>query len=782
MYWLLDKGSQQKVRDDIDGLVNSLSTIKSKVAHSDQIFPFQGRKLITQAKTTIEILSNNEAVVVDPFMGSGSFAYAASFLRRKVSANEFEPYTFLMASAPYRFGLYGYSTAYKSFLTKARQLIEHYYHTTCTCGNVIAMDSLFFDREPLEFFDVTPHERLGPKGKNIVYRGKYKCQKCEKTEKFFDKGDLKRMKSIERLPEPDIFDTELIENSRINLSGDFVHYANLFSKRSKLVMNELWGLVSEMDFDEPEAEFIRQTLLSIMPQAKYKDYRSKSQDLHCPPLQLREVNLLNRFEKQAKKRLRTLEKYALGNSSATLKCMDYRDFLGSFDGNSIDLIITDPPWNDGNAYFEKSQLYHPWINFDLKKDRDRLAKEVVVSDSPSRPDKQGSDQWWADISRFFELSYHTLKPHRYLVLFFRPVPASRWIENLNKIKLLARINGFEPLLAIDTHSNDPSMRIQQSVHYAFSSDIVMVFLRLADMERRSYEDEIDLDELGFRAAVDEQESRYEPFTRQRWNSRFANICKDMNVPGIRSPKRRNQANLIFERTCEKVSPGLYLPRPDTPYSDEIFGTPYIERVSLYVPYVIEDLLANQDRFSFDQFLLKLAEFVENGTRSIIGEITGDSENSIKSLLEIYAEPIESGKYFVPRETPNIPSHITSILDLDPYEFERFCAKLLQAEGYSSVVVAGRSGDRGVDIRCTDKRGNLVVVQCKRYTKSNVSATPLQRLHSFAVTRGAERMICITTTGYTTDAIDEAKKIGVELIDRERLNELVDHHKFFTSTS
>ena len=201
-----------------------------------------------------------------------------------------------------------------------------------------------------------------------------------------------------------------------------------------------------------------------------------------------------------------------------------------------------------------------------------------------------------------------------------------------------------------------------------------------------------------------------------------------------------------------------------------------------MPYVIEELLTNQDRFTFSQFLLKLAEFVENGTRSIIGEISGGSDNAIRSLLEIYAIPVESGRYFVPRETPNIPSHILDILGLDPYEFERFCAKLLELEGYTSVAVTGRAGDRGVDIRCMDKQGNLVAVQCKKYTKSNVSATPLQRLHSFAVTRGAKRMICITTTGYTADAKDEATKIGVELIDRDRLNELVDHHRLFTNSN
>ena len=573
MYWLLDHENQQIVRGVLDRLVNGLSNEMTRTVHSDQIFPFQGRKSIAQAKFTIEVLSDDGGLVVDPFMGSGSFAYAASFSGRKVIANEFEPYTYMMATAPYKFDEHGYAEACLNFLKKGRQLLEHYYHTTCTCGNVIAMDSLFFDREPREYSDVTAHERLGPKGENIVYRGKHKCKKCGSTGKFFDKSDMQRMKSIEQEADPEIFDMELIENSRINISGDFACYANLFPKRSKLVMSGLWNLASKLELNKPDTEFIQQTLLSIMPQAKYKDYRSKSQDLHCPPLQLREVNLLNRFERQAKKRMTTLQNYALGNANAELKCEDFREFLNSLKSSSIDLIITDPPWNDGNAYFEKSQLYHPWINYDLKKDKERLAKEVVVSDSPTRPDKQGDDQWWADIATFFALSYRTLKPHRYLALFFRPVPASRWIENLNKIKLLARINGFEPLLAIDTHSNDPSMRLQQSAHYAFSNDIVMVFLRLAELERRNYENEVDLDELGFKAAVDEQESNFEPFSRISWASRFAEVCTTMKVPGVRSPKRRNQLNQIFARSCEEVGSGKYLPRPDSPYSDEILGLP-----------------------------------------------------------------------------------------------------------------------------------------------------------------------------------------------------------------
>lgn len=110
----------------------------------------------------------------------------------------------------------------------------------------------------------------------------------------------------------------------------------------------------------------------------------------------------------------------------------------------------------------------------------------------------------------------------------------------------------------------------------------------------------------------------------------------------------------------------------------------------------------------------------------------------------------------------------------------FVAKILELEGYSNVVVSGRAGDRGVDVRCNNKNGDLVIVQCKRYTKSKIGSTPIQRLHSFANTRGAKEMICITTTDFTPDGYDEARLTGVRTIERNELEHIVHKHNIFHS--
>lgn len=780
MYWLLKEEKQKEVREIIDDLIFSLSTVNHKPPHKDQVFPFQGRKAIDHAMKVIDVLTSEGGTICDPFVGSGSFAYAGAKTKRKVLANEFEPYTNRMAYSPFSLpNKDEVKTDFFDFVCHVRPYVDHLYRTRCVCGEIFPLDSLFYDRSPIRYRDVSSHERLGDNDENITFRGKFRCKSCGAIDKHFDDYDQKVLDEIDALSDH-FFDFRLIENSRINLSSDFLEYSSLFPKRSRVVLSYIWSELQVFNIGADSKRFIENAFLSIIPLSKYKDYRSKSQDLHCPPVMLRESNILNALIKQVEKRTKSLFGYGIENyKNLEFSMSDYRDFLDSLERNSVDLVITDPPWNDGNAYFERAQLYHPWIGFDLKKDQDRLSKEVIVTDSPERTEKGGKEQWWSDIEELFSKSNRVLKTHSFLVLYFRPVPAKEWIVNFNRLKLIARVNGFEPLLTCDLSNKDPSMRVQQSAHYAFSSDLILTFIKLDEKERRIYIDGHDLDEVSFRVAVELQDKLFDSFTYKQWQSAIYIKAKSMGLMKLHLPKYSSLLNSSFKRTCEERHLGKYLPKPITPYSDEIFNTPYIERVSLYVPYVIEELLSKSDKFTFDQFLLKIAEFVENGTRSILKDILNDSENSIQSLLNLYAEPIEGGLFFTKRPLPKIPSNIANLLELTPYEFEAFVAKLLELEGYTNVIVSGQSGDRGVDVRCNDQNGGLVIVQCKRYTKSNIGSTPIQRLHSFAVTRGAVRKICVTTTDYTSDGYDEAAKAGVELINRDKLESLVYKHNMFS---
>lgn len=778
MYWLLDDEKKNNVRNTITALVTELADANS-TTQSDQLFPFVGRKDRNKSKIIVSRLSESGATVVDPFSGSGIFSYAASELGRTVKSNEWEPYTHRISSAPWRLPPNeDIQAALVQLEPRVKPKMDELYRITCVCGNEHVLDSLFFDRNPLNYRNVTNHERLGRNGENITYRGRYACPNCGTKEKFFDDSDEAHLQDIEARAIPngyqEIFDSRLIPNSRINLTGDFTVYKNLFPHRSRLALAYLWQSIKELDVDSSIKDFLYDAVLSILPQAKYKDYRSKSQDLHVPDRQLREVNIYYRFLDQVNSRESGLRSYPFHRSDGVspISNLDYRQFLEELN-SPADLMFTDPPWADGNAYFEKAQLYHPWLGYSLATDNERMSKEMVVTDAPSRHQAHDLESWWKDMDSFFQDAGKATRDYGYMALLFRPIPANQWLENLNKLKLLARKSGFEPLLTVDVSSEDPSMRIQQSASFVFSGDIVFVFLKLPQNIQRHFLKDVDMDYLAFKAAADLQESKRGTFTYREWRDRFAQLAIDEGVGDANLPAYETTVRQLFERYCDLTAGhDDYLPKADTPFSGQLFDIPAIERLFTYVPLVIDDLTRRTPTFTYEMFLLKLAEYVENGTRMLIDQI---QEIDIRELLLPYAAPIESSRQFTRRSLPQLPNGIKNIMELDPYDFEAFTATLLTRQGYTSVALIGRSGDRGVDVKAIDPSGEQTVVQCKRYLRSNVSATPIQRLHSFAITRGATKKVVITTSDFTPDAIDEARNTGTELINGRQLEALVATH-------
>ncbi|WP_112854698.1 DNA methyltransferase [Legionella feeleii] len=144
MYWLFKESEQKRIRKLIDDLVISLSSINHKPPHADQVFPFQGRKAINHAKTVINILTSQEETICDPFLGSGSFAYAGAMLKRNVIVNEFELYTNQMAYNPFNLpNKEDLKSSFDSYYKQVKPYIDNLYRTKCKCGQILPLDSLF---------------------------------------------------------------------------------------------------------------------------------------------------------------------------------------------------------------------------------------------------------------------------------------------------------------------------------------------------------------------------------------------------------------------------------------------------------------------------------------------------------------------------------------------------------------------------------------------------------------------------------------------------------------
>lgn len=768
MYWLLDYAEQENLRQKMIHLQTSILQIQPR-DQSEQVFPFIGRKSRSIARTIVEDLTEENGTVADAFGGSGTFAYAALDCRRKVFFNEWEPYAYRMSTAPFK-GVptdTDYEAALTQIKTRIQPVMNTIYKTKCpNCGAEISFDGLFFDREPREYYNPTVHERLGENGENIIFRGHYQCA-CGCKEKHYDDFDEEVRLNVEQMP-CDFPDVELIENSRLNFTApQFTQYQNLFSKRQKIALITLKNAIEEL----PDAtrRFFEEAFLSIAHCGKYTDYRSKSQDNHCPANRLKETNLYHRFLEKLEERKQYISTQNFNTDNIEASCLDYRTFLRRIFADSVDLLLTDPPYGDNAQYFEHAQRVHPLMGYSLINDAERLQNEVVISDARSRITKHNKEQFLADIERLFAEANRIIKSHGFMVLYFRPEQKD-WVSDLNKLKDFGRRHGFEPLLTISTGIKDPSMRALASAAWTFKNDVCFVFLKLEESERRWYEGEIDIDELVFLAASNAATEQGNPFVISRFNQELQSQLRRYGLMRLLHPAYADK----FQRTLNRFTTrdgAQYHLTGLSPYTFMNRDMNAEIRLREFAPIVIEELTTEGRGFTFEEYVIHLSSYMENGSRKIIDELHA-ANRLIPELLTVYAfEDPEQGKFFardteIAAQDENGREHLYS---MDPYEFERLIADYFVRRGFVRAEVIGRSGDRGVDVLATNFQGELELIQCKRYRHgNNIGSTPIQRVDSYMRSRHACKAWVITTSDFTPEGIDEARITNVTLMNGQEL--------------
>lgn len=576
----------------------------------------------------------------------------------------------------------------------------------------------------------------------------------------------------------DFPDVPIIENSRLNFTApDFTHYGALFSKRQKIALSTIYEAVGSIG--GRAGKFFYDTFLSIVHLGKYTDYRSKSQDNHCPANRLKETNLYYRYIEKLSERWEYISKLRSESdiSKAEIAFSDFRDFLGSIERGSIDLILTDPPFGDTAQYFEHAQRVHPFIPYSLIDDHTRLAKEVVISNAPSRTAKHGDEQFMNDIEELFRLGSVAIKEHGYLVLYFRPKQSS-WIANLNQLKHFGRKYGLEPLMAISLEINDPSMRALASAAWTFSKDTCFVFLKLKESERRWYEGDTDIDERVYRAAAEAATGQGKPFVVSTFYNSLKAELRSVHLSKLSSIVYQDRFLHTLLRYAQKDG-ARYILKGDSLYEFMNSEEDAELRLREFAPLVLEELGANGKGFSFEDYVLRLSTYLDNGSRKIVQRL-----KAVNPLISDFAERLtykdtdkDTGKeqlYLKQYTPPAEDAGKISLYNMDPYDFERLIAEYFVKRGYVKAETIGGSGDRGVDVLATNIFGDFEFIQCKRYRHgSNIGSTPIQRVDSMRISRGAVKAWVFTTSDFTPEGIDEARITGVNLVNGAELIKSLD---------
>lgn len=108
---------------------------------------------------------------------------------------------------------------------------------------------------------------------------------------------------------------------------------------------------------------------------------------------------------------------------------------------------------------------------------------------------------------------------------------------------------------------------------------------------------------------------------------------------------------------------------------------------------------------------------------------------------------------------------------DGYEFEKFLEKLFTANNYK-VIRTPFSQDKGADLLLI-KNGEVIAVQAK-FTKSKIGPKAIQEIVAAINFYNADRGMVVTNSRFTKSAIELASANEVELVDGDKLKEIIEN--------
>lgn len=111
------------------------------------------------------------------------------------------------------------------------------------------------------------------------------------------------------------------------------------------------------------------------------------------------------------------------------------------------------------------------------------------------------------------------------------------------------------------------------------------------------------------------------------------------------------------------------------------------------------------------------------------------------------------------------------MKLSNHQFEQFCSDLLNSLGYKTKVTPAKA-DGGKDIVGTDPNNKRIFGECKQWTTTTVGRPAIQKLKGAMVDANVTEGIFITTSRFSQQALEYAKRNNIRCVDRAGLEKMI----------
>ncbi len=769
-----------------DSVKERLNRIKTAIEDVPNIVPnvmrttfnFKGRKSPEIAGKVIEAVCDTDDIIFDPFMGSGSFVYAAMGKVKKIYATELDNYTFNAVNVLMsKVDMLKLGVLFDAVKVDVYKEIMQLYETSC-CGCRNYISKVLFDPEEGKggYFNPSPNREIVD-GKNIKLVEK--CPVCGGKAKKFEEEDYKKIISLEKIDVDRFPKKQYIVNSRINITSSTGadKYDRIFTQRNKIALLLLQDAINKLE-PSKERDVLEQVLVASISLARIAMYGSSTDILyHVVGHGAQDMNVWLLFEDKYKSFCKFKSVYCdrqIGttDSEVIIVNKDYASYIDENPNLKVDVIYTDFPYTDQVPYLERNQLYRVWLEtfYDSKYalTEEMLEQEIVQTNAETRTKKRDIENYYKDIDNMFSHFSKVLNKDG-LVFLTMKLGKAKYFKTYIKIINLARKNGFEYAYQIGIEKKDPTMRKQSAFTNTFMNEMIVVFYKLTDensywyIGNENYEFLLVKKVYSYLIRTKEYVTLTSAVTLvcNDLKSKYSYIASEQDILRI---KELLEQYFKVDAGCIQIDNNqLYLDIEDT--------TDLYTKLYDLMPIFIRQLLNSKGKFVLEDVYFELVNSLCNGNPKTIAQILDDEshQRDIENLISNYCQ--KEGQYYVERKDISKPNEdAVDISTLSGTDFEILVQSLLKEEGYENVIKMGGAGDLGVDIIASKRQQDRVlhyIFQCKRWA-SNVGSDPIQRLYAERMRRGLDYAVCVTTSGYTKDGKKVAIDLDVEIVDGNQL--------------
>lgn len=748
-------------------------------------FNFKGRKSPDIAEKVIESVCDSDDIIYDPFMGSGSFVYAAMGKVKKIYATELDNYTFnAVAVLMNRLDMLKLEELFNIVKSNVYEEIMALYETSC-CGCKNYINKVLFDPEEGKegYFNPSVNREIVD-GKNIKLVEK--CPICGEKAKKFDEGDYKKLINLDKINVDRFPRSQYIVNSRINITSSTGadKYDRIFTQRNKIALLMVQDAINELEPSE-ERDALEQVLVASISLARIAMYGSSTDILyHVVGHGAQDMNVWLLFEDKFKsfcKFKASYNKKQIGttDSEVIITNKDYASYIDENTDLKVDVIYTDFPYTDQVPYLERNQLYRVWLEkfYDSKYalTEDMLEQEIVQTNAESRITKRDIENYYKDIDNMFAHFSQVLNDDG-LVFFTMKLGKAKYFKTYIEIVNLARKNGFEYAYQVGVEKKDPTMRKQSAFTNTFMNEMIVVFYKLPENDRYWY-----IENENYEFLLVKKVYSYLIRTKEyaTLTSAVALVCNDLKskYSYIANEQDVSRIKTLLEQYF-KVDAGCIQIANNQLYLDIEDSTDLYTKLYDLMPIFIRQLLNSKGKFVLEDVYFELVNSLCDGNPKTIAQILEDEshQRDIENLIANYCQ--KDGQYYVERKDISKPNEdAIDISTLSGTDFEILVQSLLKEDGYENVIKMGGAGDLGVDIIASKRQQDRLlhyIFQCKRWA-SNVGSDPIQRLYAERMRRGLDYAVCVTTSSYTKDGKKVAMDLEVEIADGKQLMQRLNRY-------